>query len=163
MKAMPLIVAAAALLASCDTVPRGDPYAPPYYPYDPALPPPGSFEPPPGPMETCPVQSAHSWQAWVNAMPGPGQQPTLHVTGVVVTPSAAHRVEFVPVLEERRSYPVQVVARLWVLSPTGGASGPAHSHQVRWNWPLKSGPVGSLTITCGERTIAENLPVRTAH
>lgn len=178
MKRIFAAAAAVLLLSSCDTYEQDDPYGVPYPPQDPygapapyppqdpyGTPPPYPPQqqpyPPIEPVNACPVASTGGWQAWVNARPAGGERPTLHVTGRVVTPGGAYRVEFVPNLEERRSYPIQVVARMWVMAPTGGATAPAQTHDVRWQWPLASGPVGSLTVTCGDRVLVENLPVRT--
>jgi hypothetical protein len=160
----------AVLLAACDTYPPGDAYPPypgdsyPPYPADPYPPPgqypPGEPYPPPG-MDSCPIVSSRDWRAWVNAMPGPVARPTLHLTGTVVAPTAGYRMEFRPQLEELETYPVEVIATLQPFPPPGPAAQVLTTHDLRWQWPLERGPVGSVSIHCGGREIAE-VPVTTA-
>lgn len=162
---MKQLFAAASLalaLAACDTYPPGADYPP--YPADP-YPPPGQYPPdypPPPDMDSCPIVSSRDWRAWVNAMPGPDARPTLHVSGTVVAPTAGYRIEFRPNLLVRESYPVQVVATLQPFPPSGPAAQVLTTHDVRWQWPLTSGPVGSVTIECGDRQIARIEPVAVA-
>jgi hypothetical protein len=164
-------IALAALLAACETYPQQDGYPPypgdsypPPYPGDP-YPPTGPYPPgPPGaepPMQACPIVSSRDWRAWVNAMPGPNERPTLHLSGTVVAPTAGYRMEFRPHLDERGGYPVEVVATLQPFPPSGPAAQVLTTHDLRWQWPLESGPVGSVTIECGDRQIAQ-VPVATA-
>ena len=44
--------------------------------------------------ENCAVLDSRNWQAWVNAMPGPDAQPTLHVTGDVDLPTPGYTIEW---------------------------------------------------------------------
>ena len=173
-------IAAALLLASCDTLgyPPGDPYgAPePYPPVDP-FPPPQPYPPggpyglpqpyPPGgpyapaaPVEACPIESSRDWRASVATIAGPEARTILTVTGTVVARTGGYRMEFVPDLTVIRSYPVQMVARLLAIPPDGPATQALATHRVRWQWPL-AGPVGTVAIRCGDRTLANITPVGT--
>jgi hypothetical protein len=163
--------AAGLLLASCETYPQSDPYGAPYPaedPYGPADPPqpypPATGYPPPdaqpaGPVGACPIASSRGGQARVDPTAGPDQRPTLIVNGTVVAPTGGYRMEFEPHLTERRSYPVQLVARLRPIPPEGPATQALTTHDIRWQWPLATGPVGSVTIACGDRTLAQISPV----
>lgn len=173
MKRTLTTVATALILAGCDTYPQGDPYGAPYppqdpygQPYPPQIPqdpygtpyPPQPYPPqsyPPAPMDSCAIVSSRDWRATVDSTPGPDQRPTLVVTGTIVAPTGGYRMEFEPYLQERRSYPVQVVARLRAIPPPAPATQALTTHDVRWQWPLQAGPVGSVTIACGSRTLAE--------
>lgn len=156
--------AAALLLASCDTPgsPPGEPYYPPAgyppQPYSPQPYPPQAYPPvapyaPMAPVEACPVQSSRNWRAWVTREPGPPARSMLNVSGTVVTPTGGYRIEFVPELTVIKSYPVQMVAQLLPIPPEGPATQALVSHAVRWQWPL-AGPVGTVAIRCGDRTLA---------
>ena len=167
--------AAALLLASCDTMgpPGADPYGPPPpypgeayppQPYPPQPYPPGPYPPtapyPPtssypqtAPVEVCPIESSRNWRAWVTTEPGPPPRSILTVTGTVVAPTGGYRIEFVPELTVIKSFPVQMVAQLLPIPPQGPASQALVAHSVRWQWPL-AGPVGTVAIRCGDKTLA---------
>jgi hypothetical protein len=152
------------VLASCESYPPSDPYGAPYPPQDPYDAP--SYPPgaqPPGLAGSCPIASSRDWQARVDTTLGPDQRPTLIVNGTVVAPSGGYRMEFEPHLTERRSYPVQLVARLRAIPPDGMATQALTTHDIRWQWPLARGPVGAVTIACGNQTLAEISPVPTTN
>ena len=94
-------------------------------------------------------------------MPGPNARPTLIVTGKVTVPTGGYTWEWAD-MRVMESYPVQVVADLRVTPPAGGATQAIVTHEVRGEWPM-SPPVGSVTITCGNRTLGRISPVETAH
>ena len=139
LKAALLLVPAAGVLAACQAVP----------------PPPG-----PDPSAGCGVIAASDWAAWVNAMPGPNARPTLITTGKVTVPTGGYSIAWAD-LRVMESYPVQVVAELEVIPPDGPATQAIVTHDVRGEWPI-SPPVGSFTVRCGDRVIAQVSPVETA-
>lgn len=184
MKRVLLLSALAAAAAGCETYPQGDPYGAPYPPGDPyeapyppgdpygapyppsEAPLPGGPLPPgvpvgqsPGSERECPIIQSRQWDAFVNAMPGPGARPTLVVTGDVVT-ARGLRPEFDPYLQTEPGQPGQLVARMRVVQ-SGPRTAGTTPHDVRWQWPLQH-PIGSLKIMCGERTLAEIAPVPAA-
>jgi hypothetical protein len=108
----------------------------------------------------CPLASS-DWQAWVNAMPGPGARPTLIVTGKATVPTGGWTFAWrdVRVME---SYPVQVAVDLEAILPNGGATQAVVAHELRGEWPI-SPPVGSVTVQCGGAVLARIAPVETAH
>jgi hypothetical protein len=116
--------------------------------------------PPPSPGGACPIVASSDWRAWVNAMPGPNSQPTLHVVGNVTVPSADWTARFVGsrVME---SYPVQVVVELDATSSGMGIQVPV-TREVRGSWPSEQA-VGSVTVMCRGATLARISPVETAH
>jgi hypothetical protein len=99
------------------------------------------------------VTSSRNWRAWVTTESGPPPRSLLHVTGTVVAPTGGYRIEFVPELTVIKSYPVQMVAQLLPIPPQGPATQALVPHNVRWQWPL-AGPVGTVAIRCGDRTLA---------
>lgn len=108
----------------------------------------------------CPIVGSSDWAAWVSAMPGPGAQPKLIVTGKVTVPTGGYQ----PALELgaiAESYPVQVTAILHPRPPAGPASQAVTTHEVRGEWPMQP-PVGSLTVRCGNQVLARISPVETA-
>lgn len=155
--------AAALLLAACDTYPSADPYGAPLPPQDPygaplppqdpygAYPPPGSY--PPTAPESCPIASSREWRASANRAI---DRPMLELSGTVVAPTAGYRMEFFPYLQQSRSGdPSQRIARLLPVPPGQPAAQALTTHDVRWQWPLQSGPIRSVTVVCGDRTLAD--------
>jgi hypothetical protein len=116
---------------------------------------------PPAQAGGCPVTASSDWAAWVNAMPGPGRRPTLTVTGKVTVPTGGYRIEWAG-FRVAESYPVQVFGELRAIPPDGAATQAVTTHEVRGEWPM-SEPVGSVTVSCGNRTLARISPVETAH
>ena len=151
MKRLFSMVGSAVLLAACAPAPVGPYPPPPYQPYNPY---------PPARLG-CPIAGSSDWAAWVNAMPGPNARPTLIVTGKVTVPSGGYRFAWRD-MRVMESYPVQVVAELEAIPPTGGATEAIVTHDVRGQWPMNP-PVGSVTVTCGGQTLARISPVQTAH
>ena len=94
-------------------------------------------------------------------MPGPQARPKLIVTGKVEVATGGYRIVWTD-LRVMESYPVQVVAELATVRPTGYVTEAHVVHEVRGEWPM-SPPVGSFTVTCGGKTLARISPVETAH
>ena len=116
---------------------------------------------PPTMSHSCPAVSSSNWQAWINAMPGPNSQPKLIATGKVVTPTGGYTYRWgEPTIME--SYPVQVSVQLILIPPNGPATQALETHEVRAEWPM-SPPVGSFTVTCGDKMLGRVSPVETAH
>lgn len=106
----------------------------------------------------CPISSSSNWNAWIDAMPGT-EGPKLIVTGTVVAPTGGYTFAWRD-LRRMESDPVQIVAELEALPPDGMATQALDSHDLRGEW-AQSPPVGSVTITCGSRTLARISPVKT--
>ena len=166
MKRLLVLLAVTLPVAGCYAGQYGPQY-PPYGPHAPYPPQPDypQYPPQPGPYPPtqygCPIVGSQDWTAWVNAMPGPNAQPTLIATGRVTVPTGGYRFAWgdVRVME---SYPVQVVAELQVIPPSGAATQAVVTHEMRGQWPMSS-PVGSLEIRCGGQTLARISPVQNAY
>jgi len=136
-----LLAAPAALLAACQVAPAPSP------------PPPAAGD--------CPILGSSDWAAWVDVMPGPNANPRLIVTGKVTVPTGGYRFEWGD-FRVAESYPVQVFGELRAIPPGGPATQAVTTHDVRGEWSM-SPPVGSLSISCGDRALARIAPVETAH
>jgi hypothetical protein len=176
MKRLFMVSAMALLLAGCDTMlpgqsyPSGQPYPPAYpgdayppapYPPGPGYPAPNPYQPGPPAPAACPITSSRDWAAWLNAMPGPGTQPKLIVTGKVVTATGGYQIAFDPRLQVTKNYPAEAFATLNVIPPSGAATPAIVTQNVRWEWPLNL-QIGSVEIRCGDETLAHIEPVATA-
>ena len=115
---------------------------------------------PPASAAACPITASSDWKAWVNAMPGPNAKPTLIVTGKVTVPTGGYTFAWRD-LRTMESHPVQIVADLEALPPEGPATQAIETHDLRGEWPATP-PVGSVTVTCGQQTLARISPVETA-
>ena len=118
-------------------------------------------QPPPTRGVACGATGSSDWAAWVNAMPGPNARPTLIATGKVTVPTGGWRFAWRD-MRVMESYPVQVVAELEAIPPSGAATQAVVTHDVRGEWPM-SPPVGSFTVRCGDMVLARVSPVETAH
>lgn len=116
---------------------------------------------PPKGSDGCANLTGADFKAWVNAMPGPNSRPKLIITGTVTAPTGGYRIAFTD-LRVAESYPVQVTAELTAIPPAGSASQAVTRHEVRGQWPMGS-PVGSVTVRCGNTTLARLSPVETAY
>jgi len=170
-----LIAAALLALTSCNPMYGQDPYGPQPYPGPapypegstpypgptpyPQAPYPGQQPYRPAPPE-CIISSSRDWTAWINRMPGNGA-PALVVSGKVVTPTGGYQVAFDPRMQVRKGYPAQAFVTLEVAAPTGPTSQAQVTHEVRWEWPLNQ-PVGSVVVSCGDKTLAEITRIQTA-
>ena len=128
-------IIALASLAACQPLPRD-------------LPPPQDE----APATDCPILGSSDWVAFVNAMPGPGARPTLIVTGKLSVPTGGYRASFSGI-RVAESYPVQVFLNLDVTPPSGPATQAVTNLDVRGEWPIAP-PVGSVSIRCGNQTLA---------
>lgn len=128
----------------------------------PAAPYPIAGPPPPAGIAPadCPVVQSHGWQAWINAMPGPNANPSLILTGTVVTAAGGYRLAFEP-LQFRDGGPPLAFATLY--AATDSSAEPGTTHDVRWTWPIGQRQVASLVVRCGGRTLAEIPSVGVAH
>ena len=108
----------------------------------------------------CSILGSSGWQAWVNAMPGPGARPTLIVEGTVRMPSAGHRASLA-LGEVAESDPLQVTVRLNTTAPSQPSAQVVTSVDVRGEWDVQ-GDVGSVTVRCAEQTVARIDSVETA-
>ena len=113
------------------------------------------------PTSDCPIVRSSGWQAHVNAMPGPNDNPRLIVRGDVTVPTGGYTLglRMGPVAE---SYPVQVTVRLIATPPDGPATQALETREVRGSFRSEE-RVGSVTVRCGNRVLARISPVETAH
>jgi hypothetical protein len=167
------ILTAGALIAltSCDPYYGRDPYGPQPYPAPGPYPQPQQPYPPtPYPGQEpyrpaspeCLISSSRDWTAWINRMPGTGA-PTLVISGKVTTPTSGYQVAFDQRIQIRRGYPAQAFVTLNVAAPGGApVSQTAVTHEVRWEWPLNQ-PVGSVIVSCGDKTLADITRIQTAY
>lgn len=158
--------AALLLLAACQPSAPREPPAPPQA-VSPAAPdaPVSSDDPVPAetpfaPAPDCPILSASDWVAFVNAMPGPGARPKLIVTGKILVPTGGYRVQFSD-MRVAESYPVQIFLDVEVTPPSGPTTQAVTDLDVRGEWPMAP-PVGSVSVRCGNRTLARIANVEVA-
>jgi hypothetical protein len=114
---------------------------------DDPVPAPAPFAPAPD----CPIIDSGEWAAWVDAMPGPNNQPRLMISGKVRVPTSGYRAQFSN-MRVAESYPVQIFLDLTVTPPSGPATQAITTIDIRGEWPIAP-PVGSITIRCGRQVI----------
>ena len=120
--------------------------------------------PPPEPHQPtsdCPIVRSTGWQAHVNAMPGPNDNPRLIVSGQVTVPTGGYQLAL-RMGQVAESYPVQVTVYLDATPPAGPATQALETREVRGTWRSEE-RVGSVTIRCGTRVLARLSDIETAH
>lgn len=115
------------------------------------------------PTADCIVSGSRDWQAWINAMPGPNDGPTLIVTGTVDTPTGGYQMVLAPKLEQNPADASQVVATIVGKGAGEIATQAVTAHQVRGDFPLGQRQVRSVAIRCGNTTLAEIAPLEKAY
>ncbi len=112
------------------------------------------------PSTDCPIIRSTDWQAHVDAMPGPNDNPRLIVTGKVTVPTGGYKLAL-RMGQVAESYPVQVTVYVDATPPKGPATQALETREVRGSWRSEE-RVGSVTIRCGRRTLARLANVETA-
>lgn len=108
--------------------------------------------------EIPPCPDTRDWQAFVNAMPGPGARPTLIVTGTVDVPGG-----FRPVLDPGPNDRMQPPGQRFTLYLSRDASIPAGPREVRYDLSPALEQYSSITIGCDGNLVARIAPVETAY
>ncbi len=143
-----LLLAAGAVLAACQT-PTAE---------APALAPSGAEQPvivgETPVAETCAVLESRNWAAWVNRMPGPGATPTVHVSGQVDVPTGGYSFEW-EVGPMDRSMTPALRLKLVPQKPDGMATMAITPEDVHYTGPVAGAGYRSITVTCGDKTLAE--------
>ena len=108
----------------------------------------------------CPVIRSSDWHAHVDAMPGPGDNPRLIVSGKVTVPTGGYRLAL-RMGAVAESYPVQVTVHLDAVPPKGMATQALETREVRGSWRSEE-RVGSVTVRCGSKMLAQLSNIETA-
>jgi len=134
--ALPVTLAASLALSACATVPDD-----------------GSA--------SCPTVS-RDWQAWINAMPGPDAQRTLHITGSVDMPTPGYSLELVGGPADRMQ-PPGLRFRLKVERPDGMTTQVITPTEVRYAATTPYSEIRQIIVVCGDQTLATIDEVTVAH
>ena len=103
----------------------------------------------------CPFAETRGWEAWVNAMPGPGMERTLIVVGEVLVGSDGYAGRLTPTHLDKRDPPIQHFD-LDMVEESGAAAG----------WQAVRGEVKpadtyqAVVVDCQSEQVAEISPVR---
>lgn len=119
--------------------------------------------PPAEPEQTaaCPVIDSRNWSAHINAMPGPGAQRTLIVSGQIDLPTPGYTITLAAGAADRSAIPVQQIV-LTATPPTGMVTQVITSADVRYEGPAIAQQYRAVRVICGGRQLAE-LDVIVAH
>ena len=104
--------------------------------------------------ETCAVLESRNWAAWVNRMPGPDATPTVHVTGQVDVPTGGYGFEW-EVGPMDRSMTPALRLKIVPQKPDGMATMAITREDVHYTGPVAGAGYRSITVTCGDKTLAE--------
>lgn len=111
----------------------------------------------------CPVHSASDISMWINAMPGPNDNPTLMSRFKVVAPSPEYGFSL-EILEVKESYPPQYVFELTATPPDGVVAQVETITQVAIDIPnFAYDTIASATVKCGETILFAVESVETAY
>jgi hypothetical protein len=137
----------ATVLAGCATAPKAES---------------GAGQAPVFEFSECPVIASREWNAYINAMPGPGAKPSLNISGVVDLPTPGFKVELIAGPADRMMPPGQRFS-LVATPPEGMVAQVVTPTPVRYSAPATYGTYRSITIGCGGKVLAEIENIRTAH
>jgi len=143
-----LLLAASAVLAACQTPAAEAPALAPSEAEQPVI----VGETPVA--ETCSVLESRNWAAWVNRMPGPDATPTVHVTGQVDVPTGGYGFEW-EVGPMDRSMTPALRLKIVPQKPDGMATMAITREDVHYTGPVAGAGYRSITVTCGDKTLAE--------
>jgi hypothetical protein len=104
--------------------------------------------------EACPVIEGRNWAAWVNAMPGPDSQMTLHVTGEIDLPTPGYEISWSEGMADRSMTPVQRLM-LTVTPPDGMVAQVITTESVHYEGPALVKTYGGVIVMCGGSPLAE--------
>lgn len=109
----------------------------------------------------CPVIGDGVWEAWLNAMPGPGASgPTLVISGTVDMPSPGYALKLIEGPADRMMPPSQRF-RLEAVRRSGMAAQVVTSTQVSYREKATYSAYRSILILCGDRALATITDIRT--
>lgn len=101
----------------------------------------------------CPVHSARDVQMWINAMPGPNDNPTLLTTFTATAPTPGYTFDL-RVLEVRESFPPQYVFELVSTPPEGITTQVETPTDVRIEIPnFAYDQIALAIVKCGENVL----------
>lgn len=118
----------------------------------------GCMTMPPEPTSACPA-TTRNWNAFVNAMPGPGARPALIVTGEVEVPRRGLAPELIVGPTDRKFPPGQRFA----LRLARQAGAPAGWRPVRAEIRPSLADYGEVIVGCEGQTIVRISPVEKAY
>lgn len=124
-------------------------------------------EPPAAPEQpetaaACAVIESSDWAAWVNAMPGPGAQRTLIVTGRITLPTPGYTAALREGPADRSAMPVQQLI-LDLTPPSGMVSQALFTEEVRFEGTAIAQTYRGVRVMCAGSPLAEITEVQTAH
>jgi hypothetical protein len=101
----------------------------------------------------CPVIDSRNWHAWVDAMPGPGAQRTLNISGEVDLPTPGYTVSLHAGPMDRMMPPGQRF-ELELAAPDGMVAQVVTTTPVKYREPTPHARYRSVTILCGGKPLA---------
>ncbi|MEZ5922472.1 MAG: hypothetical protein R3C60_14140 [Parvularculaceae bacterium] len=102
----------------------------------------------------CPVLDSREWKAWVDAMPGIGSKPTLHVAGEVDMPTPGYTFDWEAGPTDRRLPPAQHI-NLVATPPDGMVTQVVTTETVKYEGEAMAGGYRAILVHCGDGVIAE--------
>jgi hypothetical protein len=103
---------------------------------------------------TCAVIANRNWTAHINAMPGPGAQRTLIVSGEVDLPTPGYTATLDLGPADRSATPVQQLI-VNTTAPTGIVAQVVTPYPVRYEGPAIAQQYRAVRIMCGGQQLAE--------
>lgn len=105
------------------------------------------------PVSNCLLHSPSDVQMWINAMPGPNDNPTLLSTFKITAPTPGYAFDL-QVLEVRESFPPQYVFELVATPPGGIVTQVETVEEVRLELPkFDYETIASAMVKCGKTTL----------
>ena len=100
------------------------------------------------------IYETRGWEAWINRMPGPDMEPTLHVVGQVDTRTGGYSFEWQEGPLDRSAVPA-LRLRLIPIAPDGMATQAIMTHDLMYHTPLPGHGYSRIIIGCGDTVLGE--------
>lgn len=112
--------------------------------------------------ESCDVLEARDWEAWVNRMPGPGAEPTLHVVGKVDVRTGGYTFDWQEGPLDRSAMPA-LRLQLIPVKPDGMATQAITTEDVKFEKVLGGITYSRVLISCGGEPLGEIAEITDAY
>ena len=108
------------------------------------------------------IYETRGWEAWVNRMPGPDMEPTIHVVGQVDTRTGGYSFEWQEGPLDRSAMPA-LRLRLVPTAPDGMATQAITTHDLMYHAPVPAHGYSRVIIGCGDTVLGEITEITDAY
>ncbi len=110
----------------------------------------------------CALIDSRDWTAWVDRMPGPDAQPSLHVTGEIDLPTPGYSIAWQVGPADRMNPPAQFL-ELVLTPPDGLVAQVVTTEPVHYSGPAVYPEYRAIRVRCGDSQVADITEISETH